>query len=63
MTAPNVFSFATMMVRAQRRHAARMAAQEAPAAQPLRRDTAPRSPMQDLGSFLQRIALPKGKHV
>lgn len=62
MTAPKVFSFATMMVRAQRRHAARLAAQESPAPQPQRREITVRSPMHDLGSFIQRIALHKGKH-
>jgi len=62
MTAPKSFSFATMMVLAQRRHAARVAEQEAPAAQQ-RRDIVLRSPMHELGSFLQRMALPKGKHV
>lgn len=62
MTAPKPFSFATMMVLAQRRHAARVAAQESPAPQPQRKDTAVRSPMHELGSFLQRIARPKGKH-
>ncbi|MBC7992954.1 MAG: hypothetical protein H7Z15_06890 [Rhizobacter sp.] len=62
MTAPKVFSFATMMVRAQRRHAARLAAQESPASQPQRRDLALRSPMHDVGSFIQRITLTKGKH-
>lgn len=31
MTTPKPFSFATMMVRAQRRHAARQVEQEAPA--------------------------------
>ena len=61
MTA-KVFSFASMMVLAQRRHAARLAAQEASAPQQ-RRDHATRSPMQELGSFLQRITLTKGKHV
>ncbi len=62
MTAPKVFSFATMMVKAQRRHAARLAAQESPAPQPQRRDLALRSSMHDLGSFIQRITLNKGKH-
>lgn len=62
MTAPKVFSFATMMVLAQRRHAARLAAQQAPAAQQ-RRDITLRSPMHDIGSFLQRLTVPKGKHV
>lgn len=62
MTAPKVFSFATMMVLAQRRHAARLAEQQAPAPQQ-RRDIALRSPMHDLGSFLQRLTVPKGKHV
>jgi hypothetical protein len=63
MTAPKPFSFATMMVLAQRRHTARQATQESPAPQSQRRDTTVRSPMHDLGSFLQRIALSKGKHV
>lgn len=62
MTAPKVFSFATMMVLAQRRHAARLAGQQAPAPQQ-RRDIALRSPMHDIGSFLQRLTVPKGKHV
>jgi len=62
MTAPKVFSFATMMVLAQRRHAARVAEQQ-PQAPQQRRDIALRSPMHDLGSFLQRLTVPKGKHV
>ncbi|MBC7957741.1 MAG: hypothetical protein H7Y33_17970 [Cytophagales bacterium] len=62
MTAPKGFSFATMMVLAQRRHAARMAAQEATAPQQ-RREMALRSPLPDWVNILQRFALPKGKHV
>ena len=62
MTATKAFSFATMMVLAQRRHAARVAAQESPSTPPQRRDIAVRSPMHDLGSFIQRVALPKGRH-
>ncbi len=62
MTAPKVFSFATMMVLAQRRHSTRVAAQESPTPQSQRRDLASRSALQDMGSFLQRLSAPKGKH-
>jgi hypothetical protein len=62
MTAPQVFSFASMMVRAQRRHAERMAAQAAAVPQQ-RREIVLRSTVQEWSSIFQRFTLSKGKHV
>lgn len=59
MTAFKVFSFATMMVLAQRRHAARLAAQEA---QP-GREVAPRPVLHPVSPFFHRFSITKGNHV
>jgi hypothetical protein len=55
MTAFKVFSFATMMVLAQRRHAARMAAQEA-------REVVARPAHQPAGPFFHRLVTAPGNH-
>lgn len=53
----NVFSFARMMVLAQRRHEARIAAQQPPAALPVRRAEAARLTLQKMNVTKRLLAV------
>lgn len=53
----NVFSFARMMVLAQRRHEARIAGQQAPAAQPVQRAEAARRTLQKMNVTKRLLAV------